>query len=132
MGEIGSKVVLRGMSTGALEIVSTKRMERIFRHGDVAYDVDCLITIGTDSYARRHYHPEIRALLSQYELVFGSRPLGRPLDRGFEHTIELEAGVTLVIITPYRHPKRFKNKIGKEIKDLLEMGHICPNTSLFS
>jgi hypothetical protein len=33
----GKKVVLRGMSTGAPRTVSTKRMERIFRHGEVAY-----------------------------------------------------------------------------------------------
>jgi hypothetical protein len=33
----GKKVVLRGMSTGAPRIVSAKRMERIFRHGEVAY-----------------------------------------------------------------------------------------------
>jgi hypothetical protein len=30
------KVVLRGMSNGGPKIVSTKRMEAIFRHGDVA------------------------------------------------------------------------------------------------
>jgi hypothetical protein len=34
------KVVLRGMSTGAPSIVSTKRMERIFIHGKVAYVVE--------------------------------------------------------------------------------------------
>jgi hypothetical protein len=33
----GKKVVLRGMSNGKPRTVSTKRMERIFRHGDVAY-----------------------------------------------------------------------------------------------
>jgi hypothetical protein len=33
----GSRVVLRGMSTGAPRAVSTKRMERIFRHSDVTY-----------------------------------------------------------------------------------------------
>jgi hypothetical protein len=33
----GKKVVLRGMLTGAPRIVSAKRMERIFRHGEVAY-----------------------------------------------------------------------------------------------
>jgi hypothetical protein len=40
----GSRVVLRGMSTGAPRAVSTKRMEQIFRHGDVAYAAECLIT----------------------------------------------------------------------------------------
>jgi hypothetical protein len=33
----GKKVVLRGMSTGAPKKVSAKRMERIFRHGEIAY-----------------------------------------------------------------------------------------------
>ena len=33
----GKKVVLRGISTGAPRTVSAKRMERIFRHGEVAY-----------------------------------------------------------------------------------------------
>jgi hypothetical protein len=35
----GSRVVLRGMSTGALRVASMKRMEPIFSHSDVAYAV---------------------------------------------------------------------------------------------
>jgi hypothetical protein len=53
----GSRVVLRGMSTGAPRVVSTKRMERIFRHGDVAYATECLITTWKDSEGKEHYHP---------------------------------------------------------------------------
>jgi hypothetical protein len=45
----GKKVVLRGMLTGAPRTVSTKRMERIFRHGEVAYTIECLITTQKDS-----------------------------------------------------------------------------------
>jgi hypothetical protein len=48
----GSRVVLRGMSTGAPRAVLAKRMERIFRHGDVAYVVECLITTNRDSDGR--------------------------------------------------------------------------------
>jgi hypothetical protein len=33
----GKKVVLRDMSTGAPKIVLAKNMERIFKHGEVAY-----------------------------------------------------------------------------------------------
>jgi hypothetical protein len=51
----GKRVVLRGMSTGAPRIVSTKRMERIFRHGEVAYVVECLITTRKDSEGRQQY-----------------------------------------------------------------------------
>jgi hypothetical protein len=64
--------------------------------------------------------------------MFGLILPGRPLDRGFEHTIELEAGSTPMITAPYRHPKRFKDAIEKEIKELLAMGHIRPITSPFA
>jgi hypothetical protein len=62
----GKKVVLRGMSTGAPRIVSTKRMERIFRHGEVAYAVECLITTRKDSEGRQQYHTEIKDLLGRH------------------------------------------------------------------
>jgi len=63
--------------------------------------------------------------------VFGSIPPGVPLDRGFEHIIELEAGAKPIITTPYRHPKKYKDEI-KAIKELLDMGHIRPSSSPFS
>jgi hypothetical protein len=46
--------------------------------------------------------------------------------------IELEAGATPVITTPYRHPKKFKNEIEKAIKELLAMGHIRPSMRPFA
>jgi hypothetical protein len=128
----GSRVVLRGMSTRAPQEVSTKRMERIFCHGDIAYATVCLITTRKDSKGREHYHPQIRKLLSQYEPVFGLIPLGRLANRGFDHMIELEVGDTSVITAPYRNPERFKDEIEKAIKELLVMGHIRPNTSPFA
>jgi hypothetical protein len=47
------KVVLRGMSTGTPRTVSAKRMERIFRHGEVAYATECLITTWKNSEGRQ-------------------------------------------------------------------------------
>jgi hypothetical protein len=70
--------------------------------------------------------------LSQYEPVFGPIQPGTPPDRGFEHTIELEARATSVITAPYRHHKRFKEEIEKAIKELISMGHIKPSTSPFT
>jgi hypothetical protein len=128
----GSRVVLRGMSTGEPRIVSTKRTEQIFYPGDVSYTAECWITTQKDSEGREQYHPQIRELLGCYEPVFGPIPPGRPPDRGFEHMIELEAGATPVITTPYRHPKKFKDEIEKAIKELLAMGHIRPNKSPFA
>jgi hypothetical protein len=49
----GKRIVLRGMSTGAPRTVSSKRMERIFRHGEVVYVVECLITTQRDSYGQK-------------------------------------------------------------------------------
>jgi hypothetical protein len=46
----GKRIVLRGMSTGAPRTISSKRMERIFMHGEVIYVAECLITTQRDSY----------------------------------------------------------------------------------
>jgi hypothetical protein len=37
-----------------------------------------------------------------------------------------------VITTPYRYPKRQKDEIKKNIRELLEMGFICPSNSPFA
>jgi hypothetical protein len=70
--------------------------------------------------------------LGQHQQVFEAIPLGRPPDRGFEHTIELEEGAKPMITPPYRHPRRFKDEIEKESKELLAMGHIRPSSSPFA
>jgi hypothetical protein len=107
----GKKVVLRGMSNDAPRIVSTKQMEGIFRHGDVTYATKCLITTEKPSDNSHQYHTNIQTLSSKHDRVFVQIPPGRPPDRGFEHTIELEDGAKPVITTPYRHPKKFKDEI---------------------
>jgi hypothetical protein len=45
----GSRVVMRGMSTGASRTILTKGMEQIFHHRYVAYTTKCLITTRKDS-----------------------------------------------------------------------------------
>jgi len=79
-----------------------------------------------------HYALEIKKILDRHHKVFGPIPLGVPLDREFEHIIKLEAGAKLVITTPYRHPKKYKDEIEKAIKELLDMGHIRPSSSPFA
>jgi hypothetical protein len=80
-GVDGKKVVLRGMSNGAPRIVLSKRMEGIFRHGDVACATECLITTQKPSDNNQQYHVDIQALLSKHDRVFGEIPPGRPPDR---------------------------------------------------
>lgn len=70
--------------------------------------------------------------MEKHDQFFGEIPPWRPPNRGFEHTIELEEGDKLVITTPYKHPKKFKDEIEKEIRKLLEMGHIKPSSSPFA
>jgi hypothetical protein len=69
--------------------------------------------------------------LGRHQQVFEVIPPWIPPDRGFEHTIELE-GAKPMITPPYNHPKRFKDEIEKEIKELLVMGHIRSRSSPFA
>jgi hypothetical protein len=93
--------------------LSNQCMEALFRHGDVACAVECLITMEKPSQECQHYPMDIQALLGKHERVFEPLPVGRPPDRGFEHVIELEEGSKPMITTPYRHPKIFKDEIEK-------------------
>jgi hypothetical protein len=77
------------MSIGEPRTVSSKRMERIFKHGEVAYVAECLITTQKDSKYRQQYHIDIKNLLGRHQQVFEEIPPRRPPNRGFEHTIEL-------------------------------------------
>jgi hypothetical protein len=97
----GKKVVLRGMSARAPRTVLAKRMERIFRHGEVEYVAECLITTQKDSEGRQQYHTEIKNLLGRHQQVFEAIPPERPPDREFEHTIELEEGAKPMITPPH-------------------------------
>jgi hypothetical protein len=71
-------------------------------------------------------------LLGNHERVFEPLSTRRPPKRGFENVIELEEGSKPMITTPYRHLNRFKDKIKKAIKELLEMGHIRTSSSPFT
>jgi hypothetical protein len=45
----GKRIVLRSMLTKASKTILAKRMERIFKNGEVAYAAECLITTYRDS-----------------------------------------------------------------------------------
>jgi hypothetical protein len=128
----GQRVILRGMSIGTPRIMPNQCMEVLFGYGDVAFVEECLITMEKPSQYFQHYHADIQAFPGKHERVFEQFPVGIPPDRGFEHVIELKEGSKLVITTPYRHPKRFKEEIEKAIKELLEMRHIGPSYSPFA
>lgn len=72
---------------------------------------------------------DLEVLLDKHSALFGDIPPGVPLDRGFEHVIELDDN-KLVVITPYHH--WFKDEIKRTIHELIDMGHIRPSSSPFS
>jgi hypothetical protein len=124
--------VLRGMIGNSARVVTAKRMEAIFRRKEIVYAVECKVSTRVDEKGKVHYTLDIKRILDKHHKVFGPIPPGVPLDRGFEHIIELEAGDKPVITTPYRHPKKYKDEIEKAIKEILDMGHIRPSSSPFA
>jgi hypothetical protein len=52
------------------------------------------------SKGRQQNHIEIKNLLGRHQQVFEAIPPGRPPDRGFEYTIELEEGRKHMITPP--------------------------------
>jgi hypothetical protein len=130
--ENGKKVVLRGMIGNTPRVVTTKRMEAIFRREDIAYVAEYRISVWVDKKGDTQYAPEIQRIIDKHNKVFEPIPPGAPPDGGFEHIIELEEAAKPVITTPYRHPKKYKDENEKAIKELLDMGHIRPSSSPFA
>ena len=126
----GKHEKIRGLHTYPPQTVSAHRMERHFRKGDIEWAVE--LRASEAETTSRAVHPDIQAILDRYYVVFGDIPPGRPPDRGFEHTIELEQGIQAVITTPYRHPKAYRDEIERAIQELLALGHIRPSTSPFA
>jgi hypothetical protein len=124
--------VLIGMTGNSANVVTAKRMESIFKREDIVYAFECRISARVDEQGKVHYTPKIQKILDKHHKVFGSIPLGVPLDRGFEHIIELEVGDKPFITTPYRHPNKYKDEIEKAIKEFLDMGHIKPSSIPFA
>jgi hypothetical protein len=73
--ESGKKVVLRGMSGNTPRVVTTKRMEAIFRREDIVYVAECRISVRVDKKGEIHYSPEIQRIIDKHSKVFG------PVDR---------------------------------------------------
>ena len=97
------------MHTYPPQTVSAHQMEADFWKGDIEWVVE--LRASKAETIVQAVHPDIQAILDRYDVVFGDIPPGRPPNRGFEHTIELEQGIQEVITTPYRHPKAYRDEI---------------------
>ena len=126
----GKDIVLKGLPDGSSRILSCNRIERIIRHNQGEWIVECLVLDKSPNITHK-IHIDIRPILEKHQKVFEEIPPGLPHKRGLEHSIELE-GAKPVITTPYRHPHNYEEEIEKTIKELLEMGHIQPSCSPFA
>jgi hypothetical protein len=120
------------MSGNSTKVVMTKRMEAIFKREEMVYATKCIILTRVEKQGKIQYTLEIKEIIDKHNKVFGPIPLGVSLERGFEHIIELEAGEKSVITTLYIHPKKYKEEIEKEMKELLDMGHIRLSSNPFA
>ena len=112
--------------------VSSQRMEVVLKQGDIEWLAKCFVTFRKPPDNNTQHLVDIQALLQKHKKVFRDLPVGRLPDRGFEHIIELEERTHVVITTPYRHPKKYKDEIEKTIKELLELGYMRPSSSPFA
>ena len=71
-------------------------------------------------------------MFGKHDIVSVPLPTGRAPNTGFDNVIELDEGEKILITTPYRHLKKFKDDIEKAIHDFLNMGHIRPSSSPFA
>jgi hypothetical protein len=51
-------------------------MDVVFRLGDVAYAVECLVVTQNTQDKRQHYSLDIQRIIDKHERVFGQIPLG--------------------------------------------------------
>ena len=111
-----------GHHTYPPQTVSAHQMEAVFRNGYIEWAIE--LRASESGTTGRMVHPKEQSILDRYAIVFGEILLGKPPDRGFEHTIELEQGIQAVITTPYRHPTAYRDEIERAIQELLALGHI--------
>lgn len=72
----------------------------------------------------------IQHILEAYEDAFGE-PKGLPPPRAKDHAINLVPEVKPISIRPYRYPDFQKDEIENIVNELLALGVIQPNQSLF-
>jgi hypothetical protein len=73
----------------------------------------------------------IQVVLQEFQSVFAT-PTRLPPRRSCDHTIPLIEGAQPVQARPYRYALALKDKIEKQVKEMLQAGIIQPSTSAFS
>lgn len=85
-------------------------------HNMVEWEIECMLMSSQGEWQKPVYHPYIHELRVKNKKVFSDITLGKPLDQGIDHIIELEEGEKPVMVTPYQHPKQLKDEIEKKLR----------------
>jgi len=75
--------------------------------------------------------PPVSLLLDEFLDIF-SPPTSLPPPRVCNHEIPLIPGAQPVFIRPYRYPPKLKDKIERQVQEMLSQGIIQPSSSSFS
>lgn len=76
-------------------------------------------------------HPSMQEILQEFSDLF-TEPTSLPLTREVDHNITLKEGTESINIQPYRYTHYQKNKIEKQVQDVLRLGLVRPSTSPYS
>lgn len=125
-------MILKAMLEGEPRMILAHRMEVIMGHDDMEWEAHCFISSKTTLDSGYHIHVDTQPMLDKHKRVFEVTTPGIPLDRGFEHIIEMEEGAKPIIMTPYHHPRNYKEDIERIITKLLDMGHVRLSSNPFT
>ena len=121
------KTILRAALDGGPKEVTSRRMETIICQDDILWATSCFLKFKIPTpQDGKTFHVDIQSVMDCHGRAFGDIPFGVPLDRGFEHGIEMEDGAKPVLTTPYCHPRAYKDEIDRTIHELLDMGIHSP------
>jgi hypothetical protein len=104
----------QGITIGSLEIISSRRMEKLLKKGQSSIIAQLHAIQATET---PFVSQDLQSILSKHEMVF-STPQGLPPSCGVhDHFIPLALGSLPPNICPYRHPFSQKMKLKKLFKN---------------
>jgi hypothetical protein len=125
----GHQYKFQGITAGSLEVISSHRMEKLFKKGHSGVIAQLHAIQATKKSPVPH---DLQALISKHQMVF-STPQGLPPSYGVhDNSIPLVPGILPPNIRPYRHSFSQKNEIEKMVQELLNASIIRPSMSPYS
>lgn len=99
-------------------------MAKEARQGQILYAL-CLLETATEPSA---IADDMRALINEFDELFLT-PHNLPPPRAIEHHITLKEGTDPINVRPYRYAHFQKDKIERQVNDMLQYGIIRPSSA---